>query len=44
VAKGAARAPRGADEDRRRAERTRRRSSRAPKVRIGCGRGARVTR
>jgi DTW domain-containing protein len=44
VAQGAARASRGADEDRRRAGRTRRRSSRAPKVRIGCGRGARVTR
>ncbi len=45
VAQGAARAGRvGEGEDRRRAERTRRRSSRAPKVRPCCGRGARVTR
>ena len=44
VAQGAARAGRGVDEDRRRAGRTRRRSSRAPQVRPCGGRGARVTR
>lgn len=45
VAQGVARATRGAkSEDRRRAGRTRRRSSRAPQVRPCGGRGARVTR